>query len=166
MDNIWEELNSIDEDWLLEMSNIRGKFVKVEDIDFSFYFSAKNSNHGIRVKIRWDREKLGTDFDGYLELHGDYKWNPVTHSKKVKQYEIDTARYFFKRYKSLFAAVWELKLDENILIEYLKGQIPLHDLIKEFENISQKDIDKMLECNTTTELNKCVRENDIFNMND
>lgn len=39
----------IKEDMLTEMANVRGKDVEVDDIDFSFYFSKKNSNHGIRV---------------------------------------------------------------------------------------------------------------------
>lgn len=166
MVSIWEELNSLDEDWLCEMSTIRGKYAKVEDLDFSFYFSARNPRHVIRAKIRWDRDKLGNTFDGIMELHGDYKYNPSPNSKKIPQYDIDTARYFFKRYKVLFAAVWEMKLDENLVIEYLKGQIKLSELILQFENIPQSDIDKMSRCSTITELNKCVRENKIFNMND
>ena len=41
----WDELNNINDDVLLEMANLRGKEVKIEDIDFSIFFSRKYPNH-------------------------------------------------------------------------------------------------------------------------
>lgn len=35
---------------LLEMANLRGKDVNIEDIDFSLFFSRKYPNHGCRNK--------------------------------------------------------------------------------------------------------------------
>ena len=41
---------------LMEMANLRGKQVKTDNIDFSFYFSSKAGNsHSIRIKICWNR---------------------------------------------------------------------------------------------------------------
>lgn len=163
-DEYWDAY--IDKKYMADMANIRGRYIKIEDIDFSFSFSVKNPKHKIRVRIRWDREKLEKHFDGYMELHGDYKYTPNKNSKKVSQYKIDSARSFFQKYKLLFAAVWEMKLDENLLLEYFRGGFSLHEIIEQFENISNEDLDLMLKCSTLTELDKCVRENKIFDVND
>lgn len=161
----------LNENSLFEMSNLRGKMIKLEDIDFSFYFSSKanvNTQHGIRVKICWNREKVSKDLlDGYMELHGDYKYvsknNP---NVKPDKFDILTARYFFKRYKVLFAAVWENKLDENLLNDYFREKISLEELLDEFEDISVEDKEKIKEARDLKDLERIVRENKIFNMND
>lgn len=156
---------------LFEMSNIRGKFVKIEDLDFSFYYSSKdnvNNQHGIRVKICWNREKIDASMiDGYLELHGDYKYKSSPHPTfKPDSVDIATARYFFKRYKVLFAAVWEKVLDENILSDYLRGTRNLKETIDYFENISDHDLELLKRAGGLKELEKIVRKYSIFNMND
>lgn len=161
----------IREDYLTEMSNIRGKYVTIEDIDFSFYFSSKNNasnQHGIRVKICWNREKIGRDLlDGYMELHGDYKYvSSLNPNIKPDSIDIATARYFFKRYKVLFAAVWENKLDENILSDYLRGNIDFNTLLKNFEDISNENYQLINNTTNLKSLEKTVREFNIFNMND
>lgn len=159
----------LEENLLFEMSNIRGKFVKVEDIDFSFYFSSKNNvnnQHGIRVKICWNREKIGKDLlDGYMELHGDYKYISKN-NPNVKPDEVDlaTARYFFKRYKVLFAAVWENKLDENILSDYLRGNIDFTELLDSFEDLPDNDMIKIKQAKSVKDLFNIVKENNIFNL--
>lgn len=160
----------LDEDFLFEMSNVRGKLVKIEDLDFSFYFSSKknvNSQHGIRVKICWNREKISKDLlDGFMELHGDYEYTPTKNpNKKADEVDISTARYFFKRYKVLFAAVWEGILDENLMSDYLRGNISFRDLLKEFE-LPQNKLNLILNCSDRKELESIVRKYNIFNMND
>lgn len=70
------------------MANVRGKRVKTDKIDFSFYFSSKYGiNHAIRVKIRFDPARIThEDFDGYMELHGNYGWIPkCTNLKELEE---------------------------------------------------------------------------------
>lgn len=165
--NLWEKLNSLNEDYLLEMANVTGKYMKIEDIDFSFYFSKKNSGHGIRAKINWNRESMTGDKEGYMELHGEYRYSQ---SPKLKFYpdsqSIKTARYFFKRYKVLFAAVWESVLDADTLAEYFKNRISWEELKESFE-IKDKELKEvMLACQNLKDLEYAVRKNNIFNMND
>ena len=155
---------------LMEMSNVHGKRVKVDEIDFSFYFSSKeavSSQQGIRVKICWNRDKIShTLIDGCMELHGDYKYVSAIHPNVYpNKYDIATARYFFKRYKVLFAAVWEGILYEDELIQFLIGNINLHDLITTF-NISNEKYEIIKDVDSLKDLEKLVREHDIFNMND
>ena len=161
----------LNEEYLLEMSNIRGKYVQVEDIDFSFYFSSKNnvnSQHGIRVKICWNREKIGLDLlDGVLELHGNYQYISKNRPNVVPdRYDLDTARYFFKRYKVLFSAVWENKLDENNLVAYLTKRITFEDLLNSFEDINEEYIEIITKAKNIKELESIVRKFNVFNMND
>lgn len=172
-----KELNLIDEDisiasdndmsTLTEMSNVRGKSCEVDDIDFSFYFSKKNSNHGIRIKVLWNREKTLRNDDGYMELHGDYRYFSSPKAQyKPKAWEINGLRYFCKKYKVLFAAVWECKLEEDDVADYFKGRVDLRSLISFFDNISEKNYFLVNHCKNLRELEACVRENNIFNMND
>ena len=164
------KLDVVNEDLLMEMSNVHGKRVSVEDIDFSFYFSSKSAvdnRHGIRVKICWNREKLGQSLiDGFMELHGDYKYVPAKHPNiKPSSYDIMTARYFFKRYKVLFSAVWEELLYEDELIQYLVGKISLKELVSLLD-IPKECYDKIRDVCSIKELEKLVRQYNMFNMND
>lgn len=154
---------------LFEISNIRGKYIKVEDLDFSFYFSSKSNvydSHGIRVKLCWNSEKIGIDLlDGYMELSGDYKYTLTAHpTNKIDSVDIATARYFFKEYKVLFSAVWEEVLDENFLISYLKGDLSFSDLMKEFE-LPFDNYEFIQRCRNLKELEAVVRKYNIYNMN-
>lgn len=116
----WEELNQLEKDEftdksdyedfqyylnndnivLMEMANVMGNKVVVEHrLPFSFHFCDKKAIHGqhaIRVKILWNPSKAPNDADGYMELHGEYKYSQ---SSKLKFYPdnqlIKTARYFF-----------------------------------------------------------------------
>ena len=154
--------------FLTEMANMPGRFMRVEDIDFSFYISEKNSNHAIRLKICWNRDRLISEECGYLELHGDYEYNQSSHLKyKPKSYEIETVRYFAKKYKVLFAAAWERKLDCDVIAEYFKGRIKWSDLMLEWINISDEELKDVLKnCKNLKDLEYAVRKNKIFNMND
>lgn len=153
-------------DILLEMANIRGKDVRIEDIDFSLFFSRKYSNHGCRVRICWNKEKMTND-TGNMEAHGEYKYYQDASCKyKPDAVDISTARYFVKKYKVLFAAVWEEKLDPNDLIDYFRGRLSWKELIECFTNIDSAKYIALQACNDRKELEKCVRELNIFNMND
>ena len=176
--NILENLNkglerNLKEDYLIEMANMTGRFVKTDNIDFSFHFSDKDETHqqhGIRVKINWNRDKSSSNFDGTLALHGEYRYTPSSNPKnKYDAKMLKEARNFFKKYKVLFAAVWEGVLDPNFVQEYFKGNIPLYEVVSQFElpdKIYYKLNHGFIEKNTLTELEDRVREYKAFNMND
>ena len=187
--DIWKTLESIDDEFLddsdkrvfeqylrkpgsvlLEMANVRGNDVKTDyRLPFSFYFSdhlAVHNVHGIRVKILWNPSKAPADADGYLELHGDYIYISGSHKYKPTEKDLGIARSFFKKYKVLFAAVWENKLDCNALVDYFRGRIQLRELLTLFEDIKERDFYNINHCKSLQELEDCVRKYKIFNMND
>lgn len=103
--------------------------------------------------------------DGQLELHGSYDYVAFSHKYKPTSKELDTLRDFCKKYKVLFAAIWECKLDPNDFIDYLEGRKSLNELLSTFE-LKGKDYYNVNHCSSIEELETCVRENKIFNMND
>ena len=157
----------LDEDSLMEMANLRGKDVKIEDINFSIYFSPKQTDqHSIRIKVLWNRERMNSgNFDGVLYLHGDYEYkqNPNA-DNKPDMYDIFELRYFAKRYKVLFAAVWENKLDPNDVEDYFKGRLSFEELLTLFLDLDSDDYDKIQQARNIKELEQIVSENNIFNM--
>lgn len=157
----------LDEDLLMEMANLRGKDVKIEDINFSIYFSPKQTDqHSIRIKVLWNRERMNSgNFDGVLYLHGDYEYkqNPNA-DNKPDMYDIFELRYFAKRYKVLFAAVWENKLDPNDVEDYFKGRLSFEELLTLFLDLDSDDYDKIQQARNIKELEQIVSENNIFNM--
>lgn len=156
----------IKEDYLIEMANIRGKDMKREDIDFSFFFSRKYPNHACRIKICWNRNKMTHD-TGVLELHGDYRYTQDYSCEYTPDsVEIATARYFAKKYKVLFSAVWEEKLDPNDLTDYFRCRMSFDELLDCFQNLSSLNKSRIKSCNSIKELEQCVIEYGIFNMND
>ena len=156
-----------DEDLLMEMANLRGKDVKIEDINFSIYFSPKQTDqHSIRIKVLWNRERMNSgNFDGVLYLHGDYEYkqNPNA-DNKPDMYDIFELRYFAKRYKVLFAAVWENKLDPNDVEDYFKGRLSFEELLTLFLDLDSDDYDKIQQARNIKELEQIVSGNNIFNM--
>lgn len=158
------------ENWLLEMSNVRGKDCKVEVIDFSFYFSTKERvPHSIRVKVKWNPNRMSGSDDGYFELHGDYKY--VSESRdSVNFKQIEKARQFFKKYKVVFSGVWEDIIDPTDAVHYFEGRIGLIDLIEEM-SLSDEEIYDTLRLmrgveSDISELETAVRVLSLFNMND
>ena len=147
---------------LLEMANVIGRNVKTDDINFSFYFSDKyGMQHGIRVKIKWNPDRFKKPEDGYMELHGDYEY--VNSSENfVSEKEIEKARKFFKKYKVLFAAVWEGVVDQSELQAYFREHISFNDLLDSFY-FENGELDGIKDLK---QLEKVVRQNNLFNMND
>ena len=157
-ENVREVLSSYD---LLEMANVLGDFVKTDRISFSFYFSDKyGMQHGIHVKIKWNGHKFTKPEDGYMELHGTYAYVPTPGSKKVSNRDINLARSFFKKYKVLFAAVWEGVVDQMHLQQYFLGNITLQDLIDQFDPVIEHDF------SSVESLEAYVRKNNLYNLND
>ena len=155
---------------LMEMANVRGMDVSVQNmLPFSFYFSSKvavHNQHGIRVKIVWNPSKTYTDADGYMELHGNYNYVSGSHKYIPTRSQIREAENFFKKYKVLFSAVWEGILYEGDLIKFLHGDINLVSLISKFDVDNEDMYYKINHCKSIEDLERCVRENKIFNMND
>ena len=161
-----KELKNLNEESLLEMANVTGRFVKIENIDFSFYFSKRNASHGIRIKINWNRESMTGEAEGYMELHGSYKYFQASNVKyKPNRQQIKNVQKFAKKYKVLFAAVWECKLDADMLTEYFKGRVSWGDLMNSFEHVTKDQQQTINRCEDLTELEKQVRAHDIYNMN-
>ena len=170
--NLFENLQKFNEEnILLEMSNVIGKKVKTEPIDFSFFFSSKyRASHSIRVKIFWNRESTkGSSVDDYFEMHGDYKYVPSPDSKSIKEKQINYAREFLKKYKVLFAAVWEDYLEEYLLQDYFYGNCDFKDIIIDMTSTNEnanKELDNIKETDNLKELERIVRKYNLFNMND
>lgn len=156
---------------LLEMANVRGLDVKLEgdSFPFSFYFSSKSSvrgAHAIRATVLWNPSKMPKDADGYMELHGSYAYISGSHKYQPTGRELKAAREFFKKYKVLFAAVWEEKLCEGYLGDYFEGKLKLHELLSKFEDLKERQYYDINHCKTLAELEDCVRRNKVFSMND
>ena len=158
----------IDDSLLLEMATVRGNYVKTDKIDFSFYFSDKTEcNHRIRVKVKWNPVRVSGSLDGYFELYGDYVYVQSNNSDSHPSAKsIIDAQNFFKKYKVLFAAVWEMKLEADDLVDYFRGRLTWKQLLKCFMNVNDIEYNMIQLCNDRKELEKCVRVYEIFNMND
>ena len=172
MIKIIEDLKEFNkENMLLEMANVLGKNVKTDNIDFSFFFSSKlRAPHGMRVKIIWNRDSTkGGSIDGYFEMHGDYNYIASPDSKKIKEKYINYARDFLKKYKVLFAAVWEDQLEESILQDYFCGHCDFKDIIIDLWSTNDevnKELDLISETDDLKELENIIRKYKLFNMND
>lgn len=145
------------------MSNLRGKDIKIEKLPFSFFFSERESSHAIRVKPVFNPNKISKSSFGTLELHGDWKYTPGPDDKNVSQKQIQEMKNFFKKYKVLFAAVWEGVLPEVPLQNYFQNYIDLSELITEFDFYEsyKEDMDNI---DNIEQLEEFVRKYNIFNM--
>ena len=109
---------------------------------------------------------MSGDVDGYMELHGDYDYVSSPGGKRVSNKDIDEAREFFKKYKVLFAAVWEMKLEEDVIQDYLRKLITLDDVKSEFHDIPEDVYTRIQQCNSIDEIENVVRKTNAFNLND
>jgi len=147
---------------LEEMANMLGMNVNVEKIDFSFYFSMCDGNpYGIRAKIQWLPNRFRGNGDGFMVLHGDYEYHSES-NLHVPQKDITKARNFFKKYKVFFAAVWEDVLDPFYVQDYLRQLITFDEMLTYLE-VDQALLKDVHDLKT---LEKVVRKNNLFNMND
>lgn len=155
---------------LVEMANVVGNDVVLEKrLPFSFYFSNKDavhSQHGIRLKVLWNPSKSPSNADGYMEMHGDYNYISGSHKYKPTGKELSILKNFCKKYKVLFSAVWEDKLDQSAAQKYFDGRLQFKELLTKFENVREKEYYLINHCKNLEELEQYVRENKIFNMND
>ena len=155
---------------LMEMANFIGNDIKIDKkLPFSFYISSKSAvhnQHGIRAKIIWNPSKAPANADGYMELHGEYKYIISSHKYKPTAKELKTARDFFKKYKVLFASVWEEKLDASYVQDYLHGYRSFKEMLSKFYSVTEKQYYYINHANNLTELEEVVRKYKVFNMND
>ena len=70
---------------------------------------------------------------------------------------------FFRKYKVLFAAVWEQRIYESFISEYFFGTITFPELLQEFD-FYEEHTTEINEIQSIDELEHFVRENNIFNM--
>lgn len=155
------------EDELFEMSNVRGdKMREPHKMKFSFYFSIKgNSRHGIRAKVLFRPDRILIDKAGNLELHGNWKFTPGKDDKEVSQSDVNDMIDFFKEYKVLFAGAWEEKIQADDVQDFFRGRMSLKQIVREIEGYEEykEVLDKV---DSIKELERVVRDNNIFNMND
>ena len=79
---------------------------------------------------------------------------------------VKLARAFFKKYKVLFAAVWELVLDPPELQDYFRKLISFSGMLKEFHGIDKDVYEAIQSANNVIDLETIVRKLNAFNMND
>lgn len=155
---------------LMEMANVRGIDTVIENhLPFSFYFSTKkavHNRHAIRLKVKWTPNKSPDEADGYFELHGNYDYTISSKKYKPTAKELEIARTFCKKYKVLFAAVWEGILYDGDLQDYFKGRVKLNELLSKFDIEDEMNYYYLNHCKSLEELETCVRKYNIYNMND
>ena len=149
-----------DDNFLMEMANVVGKYVSVPNkLSFSFYFSAKNGNHSIRVKPSFNSERLLANQVGTLKLCDDWEYTPGSDDKDVKQKEINKMKEFFRTYLVLFCAVWDMQLSEYPVQKYFEGDFPLQKVMEDLDFYTPE----MDEIKTIEELEDYCRMNNLVN---
>ena len=149
------------------MSNLVGRYVKLDGpLSFSFYFGTKDAfgkenKHGIRVKICPSRERYQLNNVSELEIHGDYKLHNTANVSKDVEKE---AKAFFKKFKVLFAGVWEKVLLEENITAYFKNRATLEDIVE--ESYLTEEQKSLLNVSTIEDFEAKVRTYSMFNMND
>ena len=159
------ENNLVENEYLMEMANVVGKYVKrLNKLPFSFYFSKDDGNpHGIRVKPAFNPEKIIRKQLGELRLHGKWEYVPSDIDKDIDSREIRKMKKFFRKYLVLFCAVWDELLDEYPVQAYLRNEFTLQDVIKAFE-FYDKHSDDLNNITTIEELERYCRENNLVNL--
>ena len=146
------------------MSNVRGNKIRVQkNLPFSFYFSAQQGQHSIRVKPMFNPAKLRDDLVGTLKLCDDWEYIPGPDDVHVSNSDIEKMKKFFRRYLVLFAATWDRQLADGDVYDYLVGDITLPELIETFDfyNEYASELD---EISSVSELENFCRIHDLVNL--
>lgn len=154
------KIEIINEDYLLEMSNVRGNYVKVpHKLPFSFYFSSGVGNkHSIRVKPSFNPEKLKRSMTGTLQLSGDWEYTPNSEDINVSSKDVESMKKFFKDNIVFFILVWDEFLQDAVVQDYFLGNITIHEVIEDLD--FYKELSQALdECVSVLELETCIRDN-------
>lgn len=117
------------------MANMRGKNIKVPGPQpFSFYFSKSNgSKHGPRVNVSFDPDHLRIEDCGIQKLCDDWAFSKSKGSPHVPSKAISEMQGFFKEHLPLFQAVWDDRLEEDVLQDYLRGHIDYDEVLEELD---------------------------------
>ena len=149
-----------DNDFLIEMANVVGKYVSVPNkLPFSFYFSANNGNHSIRVKPSFNAERLLANQVGTLKLCDDWEYTPGKDDTNIKQKQVNSMKEFFRKYLVLFCAVWDYQLSERPVQKYFEGDYTLQEVIEDLDFYTSK----MDNIDNIEELENYCRINDLVN---
>ena len=147
------------------MSDVRGKHIKVEpEVNFSFYYSPRNSSHGPRVKIVFDPNRINSSQLANLKLSGDWRFTPNREAAIVPSKDISKAKMFFRKYLILLLIAWEVAtVDQASVRDYFEGNITLHEFITELKFYDEyaEQLDKI---KTVEQLEQFCRKNDLVNM--
>lgn len=156
----------IDGEPVLCMSNVRGNKVRVQkNLPFSFYFSASQGEHSIRVKPMFNPSKLKDNMAGTLKLCDDWEYIPGPDDKNVSAKDIAKMKSFFRRFLVLFAAAWERIVDDGDVYDYLVGDITLPELIEQFSFYDEYS-EELDDITSVAELEQFCRDNDLVNLFD
>lgn len=153
------ELNDV-----LCMANVRGYKVRIQkNLPFSFYFSASQGEHSIRVKPMFNPSKLRDDLVGTLKLCDDWEYTPGPDDHAVSKKDIDKMKKFFRKYLVLFAAVWDRQLMEGDVYDYLVGDITLPELIETFDFYTDYH-EELDDITTISELENFCKDYNLVNL--
>lgn len=146
------------------MSDIRGNRIKVEpDVNFSIYYSSRNTSHGPRVKILFDPTRVDITMLSNLQLCGDWKFTPNKSIGKVKSKQIKLVKQFFHKYLILFLLCWDHHLrDEALVRDYLECDITLKEFISNL-NFYDEYSDILDDVETIQELEDVCRKYNLTN---
>ena len=78
---------------------------------------------------------------------------------------VKSAKEFFRKYKVLFAGVWEGVLIEENVTGYIKNRASLQDIIEE-SYLTEEQQCILDDVKTIHEFERLVRQHQMFNMND
>jgi len=151
-------------DTIMCMSNVRGNKVRVQkNLPFSFYFSASQGDHSIRVKPMFNPSKLKDDLVGTLKLCDDWEYIPGPDDSSVSEKDVAKMKKFFHTYLVLFAATWDRQLADGDVYDYLVGDITLPELIETFDFYGdyQEELDDIT---SVAELEDFCRKNNLVNL--
>ena len=145
---------------IFAMSNVRGKYVTVDPIQFSFYYSVKNSNHGPRVKVTTDPEKLRPNRMSTMKLCDDWSIEVNPLDNKISGKDEKSMREFFRKYLILFLLVWEDLTYEPNLADYMTGDMTLSEFIRDLDFYKEytRDLDSI---ETVADLEQFCRDNKL-----
>jgi len=156
--------DTYEQDAILCMSNIRGKYVKNPGkLPFSFYFSANaDAGHTIRVKPVFNPDRMKFSATGTLKLCDDWEFVPGKDDKHVDSKAVQEMKNFFRRYLVLFCAVWDEQIDDGTVEDYFVGTIDFDDMVKQFDFYDEysDDLDKI---HTVENLESFCRDKNIVN---
>lgn len=150
-------------DAIFAMSNVRGKYIKVEEgIPSSFYYSPRNSSHGPRVKPVLNPDKMKMSDAGTLKLCDDWKYTPGARDKKPAADIVKIMKDFFRKYLVMFLLVWDKKIDDPYLEDYFRGDIDFHEFVEETSFYAEY-ADELDTVNNVAELEQFCRKNNLVN---